>query len=245
MKLDLPNNVVVTGGSRGLGEALIQRLLDNGSAVATSSRSRPQRLDTWQAEAGDRILWHQVTSSAPRDAGQVVKLAVRRFGGLDALVNNAAVAHDGLFTMLSGDDVATDLRVNLESTIRVSQVGVKAMLIRGGGSVLNISSVTGLRGFRGVSVYAATKAGLDGLTRSLAKEFGRANVRVNSLSPGYFESAMSAGLDSAQRDRIRKRTPLGRLATIDEVVDAACFLLSDQGRFITGQNLTIDGGLTC
>ena len=142
-------------------------------------------------------------------------------------------------------DIDRLLDINLRSAILLSQLCAKNMIRNGSGSIVNISSVNSVRGHSGVAVYSATKAALDGLTRSLARELGTRNIRVNSVAPGYFESDMVGELDEQAKDRIKRRTPLGRLADQSEIAEAVYFLASDKGSFITGQVLVVDGGLTC
>ena len=138
------------------------------------------------------------------------------------------------------------LSINLAGTLHLTRRVVRSMLLeQGDGVILNISSIIGLRGYRGLSAYAATKAGMDGITRALARELGGRQIRVNSVAPGYLTTEMTHGLDIDQQDQIVKRTPLGRLGTSEDVRGVVLFLLSDAANFITGQVLVVDGGITC
>ena len=240
---------VISGGSRGLGLALVDLFLERGWHVATFSRSATEAIETRLAEHGeggtDRLMWLRADGAAAEETAGVVRAVTERWSHIDALVNNAGVGLDGLLALMRVEEIDRVLDVNLRGAVLLTQACVRQMIKRGEGSVVNISSVNGVRGHSGVSVYSATKAALDGMTRSLARELGPRNIRVNSVAPGYFESDMAAELPEAAAARIRRRTPLGRLAQQREISEAVYFLASEQGSFITGQVLVVDGGLTC
>jgi 3-oxoacyl-[acyl-carrier protein] reductase len=168
-----------------------------------------------------------------------------RFGRIDVLVNNLGMAVEGVLPTMRTQDIGEAVEVNLTAALVLSQACSRVMLRQGRGCIVNISSVNAVRGHAGVAVYSATKAGLDGLTRSLARELGPRNIRVNSVAPGYFESDMVKGLTEEQKQRIVRRTPLGRLTSAEDVANAIYFLVSEQAAFITGQILVVDGGITC
>ena len=240
---------VISGGSRGLGLALVDLFLERGWRVATFSRSETaeisERLRLHGRGGTDRLMWRSVDGASADEIRGMAKAVADRWSRIDVLVNNAGVGFDGLLTFMRSDDIDRVLDVNLRGAILLTQACVKNMVRRGMGSVVNISSVNGVRGHSGVSVYSATKAALDGMTRSLARELGPRNIRVNSVAPGYFESDMVKELSDDATARIRRRTPLGRLARQSEIAEAVYFLASGQGSFITGQVLVVDGGLTC
>ena len=240
------NNVaVVTGGSRGLGRVLVERLLSDGWRVATFSR-RPNDFTERIAEKYPRDFhWAPVDmreTAALRAFGQAVD---RAFGRVDLLVNNGGALHQELFLTIAPQRMRDVVAANLLAPMQLAQLCARFMMRGGGGAIINISSINAIRGYRGVSAYAAAKAGLEGLSRSLARELGPLNIRVNALTPGFFDSDMTADVTSRNRDKIRTRTPLGRLGTVEEIADAVVFLASPQARFITGQTLVVDGGITC
>ena len=240
---------VISGGSRGLGLALVDLFLERGWHVATFSRSPSKAMEARLEQHGEtgtaRLMWRQADGEVADDLRGVVYAVTERWAHIDALVNNAGVGTDGLLALMRTEDMDRVLDVNLRGAILLTQACVRQMIKRGGGSVVNISSVNAVRGHGGVAVYSATKAALDGMTRSLARELGDRKIRVNSVAPGYFESDMAAGLSEEAVSRIRRRTPLGRLAEPREISEAVYFLASEQGSFITGQVLVVDGGLTC
>jgi 3-oxoacyl-[acyl-carrier protein] reductase len=239
--------VLISGGSRGLGAGITRKCLDAGYAVATFSRSPTPFIETEQQRDphGELFCWAAVDNRDDAALACFVAAVGDRYGAIGALINNAAVGRFGSFPLMRISEIDESIAVNLRSNIVLARLCAPAMVARGGGSILNISSVNAVRGSAGVAVYSATKAALDGFTRALARELGPGNVRVNSLAPGYFDSDMVAGLTERQRRSIVRNTPLGRLGTIDEVAEVALFLLSPAAAFMTGQTIVIDGGLTC
>jgi 3-oxoacyl-[acyl-carrier protein] reductase len=239
--------VLISGGSRGLGAAIARRCLALGHVVATFSRTAGPFVDEARARdgAGARFHWDAVDARDDAALRRFVETVAERYGTVDVLVNNAAVGRFAPFPLMRLEDIDETLRVNLRTNVLLARLCTPAMAARGSGCILNISSVNAVRGNAGVAVYSATKAALDGFTRALARELGPRNIRVNSLAPGYFESDMVGGLTERQREKLRRSTPLGRLATVDEIADAALFLISAGAAFITGQTLVVDGGVTC
>lgn len=239
--------VLISGGSRGLGSGIARKCLDAGYAVATFSRSPTPFIETEQQRDphGELFYWAAVDNRDDAALARFVADVGDRYAAIGALINNAAVGRFGSFPLMRISEIDESIAVNLRSNILLARLRTPAMVARGGGSILNISSVNAVRGSAGVAVYSATKAALDGFTRALARELGPSNVRVNSLAPGYFDSDMTAGLTERQRRSIVRHTPLGRLGTIDEVAEVVLFLLSPSAAFMTGQTIVIDGGLTC
>jgi len=237
---------IVSGGSRGLGAALVQRFLEDGHAVGTFARAETDRVAGWREQFGDRFLFRTLDGADPAALEVFFDAVLGAFGGrVDVLVNNAARVVDGILTMIRAGDVEATIALNLGLSIHLTQLASRAMLRQRSGSIVNVSSVNALRGHAGTAVYSATKAALDGLTRSLARELGPKNIRVNSVAPGFFESEMVAGLDADARARIARRTPLGRLASTRDVTEAVRWLCSESASFVTGHVLVVDGGLTC
>ncbi len=236
-------HVIVTGGSRGLGLAIVESLLDAGYRVSALSRTTSDALDALRAR-GDTLGWHGV-DVADREALKACMDEIAA-DGLDALVNNAGIAAEGIFATFPPAELDRLIDTNLKGAMEAARLAVRRMLRQPeGGRIVNISSIIGLSGYRGLAAYAATKAGLDGFTRALAREVGPRRITVNAIAPGYLESDMSDALDSGQMDQIVRRTPLGRLGRPADVTGAVRFLLSDDAAFITGQTLVVDGGLTC
>lgn len=239
--------VLVTGGSRGLGAGIVQSFLDCGDRVATCSRSETDAVRAWRSDPryADRFLFVEADLADREQSSRFVKAVLAQWGSVDVLVNNAGVARDGILGLFSDEDSDVVIDLNLKATIHLTRQVVRNMLAHGGGRVVNISSIVGLTGYRGLSVYGATKAALDGFSRALARELGSRKITVNSVAPGYLRTEMSHGLDQAQLDQIVRRTPAGRLGEPEDVARVVQFLVDERNDWITGQVLVVDGGLTC
>lgn len=242
-------HVIITGGSRGLGLALAEGLLADGWRVSTCARQPTPDMDRLAAQYADRFFFQTATVGDAAQVTAFIDAATTAAGGLYALVNNAGIAREGILATLPQVDIDALIQTNLNGAIQAARAALRHLLraptSRGGGRIVNISSIIGQRGYTGLAAYAATKAGLDGLTRALAREVGRRGITVNSVAPGYLETEMSSTLSGGQRDQIIRRTPLGRLGRADDILPVVRFLLSDGAAYITGQTLVVDGGITC
>jgi 3-oxoacyl-[acyl-carrier protein] reductase len=238
---------LVTGGSRGLGAELVDAYLRAGYRVSTCARSETDAVREWAAgsDTKDRFQFTSADVSDPAAADRCVKEAVARWGHIDALVNNAGVAREGIIGLFGNEAIDQVIDLNMKGTVYVTRAASRAMLARRSGAIVNVSSVVGISGYRGLAVYGATKAALDGFTRSLARELGSRGITVNGVAPGYLTTEMTDGLDDDQLGQISRRTPLGRLGEPEDVARAVLFLTDPANSFITGQVLVVDGGLTC
>lgn len=243
----IPRLALVTGGSRGLGAGLVQAFLEAGYCVETCARTSTDTVRAWEDDLEYKERFHFATADVanPADAERFVKEAAERWGRIDVLVNNAGVAREGVIGLFGDEALDQVIDLNLKGTVYVTRAASRVMLSRRSGAIVNISSVVGLSGYRGLSVYGATKAALDGLTRALARELGSRGITVNSVAPGYLRTEMSHGLDEDQLGQIARRTPLGRLGEPEDVARAVLFLTDPANRFLTGQVVVVDGGLTC
>ncbi len=235
---------IVSGGSRGLGLAIVEALLARGDRVATFSRSGSPALASLAAAHGERFHVEQCdAASSPAIQGFVSRVAAR-FGGIDHCIANAAIAQEGVLATMRDDEIEAMLAVNVKGSIVLVRECVRQMLVAppGDRSVTLVSSVVAARGSPGLSVYAATKAAVEGFGISLARELGPRGIRVNTVAPGFLETDLSAPLSPENRDRIARRTALGRLGTSGDVVGTVAFLASPAASFLTGQVVGIDGG---
>jgi 3-oxoacyl-[acyl-carrier protein] reductase len=236
-------HIIVSGGSRGLGKAIVEALLYAGYRVSTFSRSATDFTRAMEQREGYYFSPADLADSA--SVTTFLKSAEAALGFPYGLINCAAIAADGVLATMPPEKIGRILAVNAEGTLGFTRLVVRRMLrARKGGVILNISSISSIRGFRGLAAYAFTKGGLDAFTRALARELGDQNIRVNSIAPGYYDTEMSHNLTDEQKEQILRRTPLGRLGVPEDVVGSVLFFLSDQASFITGQTLVVDGGST-
>jgi 3-oxoacyl-[acyl-carrier protein] reductase len=237
--------VLVSGGSKGLGAGLVDSFLQRGFRVATFSRSATEKTDEWQNEYGNNFYFEALSLGDKPACKQFVQNIQQQLGDINILVNNAGVANTAVLALTDDDAIDHLIDTNLKGTFYLTRLVCRPMLSLGWGRIINISSIVGLSGYRGLSVYSATKAGLDGFTRSLARELGSRNITVNSVAPGYLTTEMTEELGEKQRRQIVGRTPMGRMGTACDVAGAVQFLASSDADFITGQVLVVDGGISC
>jgi 3-oxoacyl-[acyl-carrier protein] reductase len=240
-------NVIVTGGSRGLGLGIAKKLARVGFRVIAIARRSTDELDAALREAGDALkFW-------PCDLGDIAGIAglvpaIRReFGPIYGLVNNAGIGTSGVLATMRVADIERTVQLNTVSPLVLTKHVVRAMMVdrgSGGGRIVNMSSIISSTGFSGLAVYGATKASLVGFTKSLAREVGPLGITVNAVAPGFVDTAMTEGLEGAQREQITRRSPLKRLAETGDIAEAVAFLMSDAARNITGTVLTVDAGST-
>ncbi len=237
---------IVTGGSRGIGEAIANRLADEGARVAVcASRS----LDRAEAVArgiegrGGSALALQADVSNPAHVKALFKSVLDRWGALDILVNNAGIARDGLLMRLKPDDWDAVLDVNLKGAFLCMQAAVRPMMRARSGRIINISSVTGLMGNPGQAGYTAAKSGLIGLTKTAAKELAGRGITANVVAPGYIPTEMTEKLPDSLKEKILEQVPLGTPGKPEDIAAAVAFLASGDAAYVTGQVLVVDGGM--
>lgn len=235
--------IIVSGGSRGIGKAIVELLLEQGAIVACFSRSRIEGLEKYDE---DRTYWEPIDVLDYKKLKAFVGRVFKKYGKIDGLVNNAGINFDSLLTTMNEDKMHEILTVNIEAMMMLTQQVSKFMLIKQSGSIVNISSIVGgARGFKGASVYGASKAAVVGFTKSLARELGEKGIRVNAVLPGFIETNMTAAMPEAKREQILRRTPLKHFGAPKEIAYVVKFLLSHEASFITGQGIIADGGNAC
>jgi 3-oxoacyl-[acyl-carrier protein] reductase len=228
---------LVTGGSRGIGRAIAVELSKAGASVVLGYRSGVEEADAVAKEIGGRAV--QADVSNPDEARSLVEEA----GDLDILVNNAGVTRDGVLARMTDDDWRSVIDTNLSGVFYTCRAVSRGMMKRRAGSIVNVSSIVGLRGNWGQTNYAASKAGIIGFTKSLARELGSRGVRANVVAPGYINTRLTDVLPEEAQNAMLANTPLGKLGDPEDVAGAVRFLCSDEASFITGDVLLVDGGL--
>lgn len=237
---------IVTGASRGIGRAVALALAADGCTVAVNYRSQQAAAEAVCAEiiaAGGQAQAFLADVSDFNEAGALVSAVLSAFGSVDVLVNNAGVTRDRLIAMMSEEDFNEVVRTNLNGCFNMTKHVYRPMMKQRSGCIVNVSSVIGLHGNAGQANYAAAKAGIIGLTLSTAKELGGRGVRVNAVAPGYVQTDMTAALNDEQRGRIAERILLGRLGEASDIAGVVSFLCSPAAGYITGQVLSVDGGM--
>jgi len=232
---------IVTGGSRGIGRAIVQRLAAEGAKVAFTYIQNKALAD--EVAQGDTILGYQADVTSFEQAKDLVKQVKERFGKIDILVNNAGITRDKLLAMMSEKDWDDVIDTNLKGAFNLSKPVVGAMIRQRSGTILNITSISGIVGMPGQVNYSSSKAGMIGFTKALAKEVAKANITVNALALGFVETDMTAVLNEEYRAKALGQIPLGRFGKAENMADVALFLLSDKANYITGQVIQVDGGL--
>jgi 3-oxoacyl-[acyl-carrier protein] reductase len=245
MKVD--NKIVlVTGASRGIGRAIAEEFAKNGANVAftyLSSVEKGQALEASLAQYGTKIKGYRSDASDYTAAEQLITDVVADFGGLDILINNAGITKDTLLMRMSEEQWDDVLRINLKSVFNLTKAATKPMMRAKSGSIINITSVVGLMGNAGQANYSASKAGILGFTKSVAKELGSRNIRSNAVAPGFIETEMTDELNEEQLKEWTKSIPLKRAGQGQDIANACLFLASDASAYITGQVLVVDGGM--
>jgi 3-oxoacyl-[acyl-carrier protein] reductase len=244
----LSNKVaLVTGASRGIGAAIALELAARGASVAVNYAGSAAAAADVVAQieaAGGRAVALQADVSDPAGASALVEQSIAQLGGLDIVVNNAGITRDGLLVRMSDEDWGAVINTNLTGVFSVTRAAAKYLMKQRSGSIVNVTSVVGLVGNAGQANYAAAKAGVVGLTKSVARELASRNVRANAVAPGFIETDMTAALSEAVSDAARGQIALGRFGSVEDVAAAVAFLASDEASYITGQVLAVDGGMT-
>jgi 3-oxoacyl-[acyl-carrier protein] reductase len=233
---------LVTGATGGIG-ASIARLLHKAGATVAVSGTRAAVLEDLKTELGERVHVIACNLSDPADVEKLIPAAETAMGGLDILVNNAGITRDGLAMRMKDEDWQAVIDVNLSASFRLCRAAMKGMMKKRWGRIINITSVVGVTGNPGQANYVASKAGIIGLTKSLAQELASRNVTVNAVAPGFIATPMTDVLNDKQKEAILGRVPAGRLGSPDDIAAAVLYLASAEAAYVTGQTLHINGGM--
>jgi 3-oxoacyl-[acyl-carrier protein] reductase len=245
-KLLTGKTVLVTGASKGIGKGIAEKLAAQGANVAftyLSSVEKGQALESALGIHGTKVKGYRSDAADHKAAEELINNLVKEFGTLDIVVNNAGITRDGLLMRMSEEQFNEVIRTNLNSVFNITKACQRQMLKQRSGSIINISSVVGVKGNAGQSNYAASKAGIIGFTKSIALELGSRNIRCNAIAPGFIETEMTAALPEETVKQWREVIPLKRGGTAEDVANCVLFLASDLSTYITGQVINVDGGM--
>lgn len=248
MKLLSKQTAIVTGGTRGIGKGIAARFIEQGASVAifgTNPERGNEALNELQALAseGQKVAFYQVDVGDAKQVETSIEQVYADFGHVDILVNNAGITRDNLLMRLSEDDWEQVITINLKSVYNTCRAVIRPMMKARKGKIINITSVVGLMGNPGQTNYAASKSGMIGFTKSLAKEMGARNISVNCVAPGFIATDMTDALNEKQREAILGQIPMQKLGRPEDIANAALFLASPLADYVTGQVLTVDGGM--
>ncbi|MDB5262992.1 MAG: beta-ketoacyl-ACP reductase [Adhaeribacter sp.] len=246
MKLLEGKIALITGASKGIGRAIAQKFVEMGAQVAftyLSSVEKGQALEQELAASGGKVKGYRSDASDFAQAEKLVDDVVKDFGRLDILVNNAGITRDGLLMRMTEEQWDTVINTNLKSVFNLTKAATKPMMRQKSGSIINMTSVVGIKGNAGQVNYAASKAGIIGLTKSVALELGSRNIRSNAIAPGFIETEMTGELDAAVVAEWKKAIPLRRGGSPEDVANTAVFLASELSAYISGQVIQVDGGM--
>ncbi len=238
--------IIITGATRGIGRGIAIKMAEEGANVAftfSSSVEAAKSLEKELENLGVKAKGYQSNAADYNAAQDLVAEILKEFGGVDILINNAGITKDNLLMRISEEDFDSVIAVNLKSVFNMTKAVIRPMMKQRKGSIINMSSVVGVKGNAGQTNYAASKAGILGFTKSVAQELGSRNIRCNAIAPGFIETEMTDKLDQATVDEWRKTIPLKRGGTPEDIANACVFLASDNSSYITGQTLSVDGGM--
>lgn len=238
--------MLITGASRGIGRAMALKFAQEGAAVAFTYLSSVEKAQTLEKELGafgGQIKGYRSDASDYKAAEELINQVIADFGKVGVLVNNAGITKDGLLMRMTEEQWDTVITVNLKSVFNLTKAVIKPMMKAKAGSIINLTSVVGIRGNAGQANYAASKAGIIGFTKSVALELGSRNIRANAIAPGFIETEMTDEINEKAVEEWKQQIPLKRGGQPEEVADCAVFLASDRSRYITGQVLQVDGGM--
>jgi 3-oxoacyl-[acyl-carrier protein] reductase len=233
---------LITGASGGIGAAIAKALHDAGATIAISG-TRIEVLEKVKAEVGERVHILPCNLSKPEDVEKLIPSAEAALGSLDILINNAGITKDGLAMRMKDEDWQSVIDVNLTSNFRLSRAAMRSMMKKRWGRIINITSIVGVTGNLGQVNYVASKAGLIGMTKSLAQELASRNVTVNCVAPGFIATPMTDALNEKQKEAILGRIPAGRMGGPADIAAAVVYLASDEAAYVTGQTLHVNGGM--